>query len=114
MKGQKCCLPRHPRCGGWPRPPQPQAAIAHGGNRGVRVLADTATPEDALAMRRIVFLAFDRMQLLDLVGPADVFDAATRTIGVEPGIKTAQALELARRRNEAAGYRVVVATADGE
>jgi transcriptional regulator GlxA family with amidase domain len=65
-------------------------------------------------MRRVVFLAYDRMQLLDLVGPADVFDAATRTIGVAPGITTAQALEVARRRNEAAGYRTVVATADGQ
>jgi transcriptional regulator GlxA family with amidase domain len=68
-----------------------------------------------LGMRRVVFLAFDRMQLLDLVGPADVFDAATRALGAAPGITTAQALEVARRRlDETTGYRVVVATADGQ
>jgi transcriptional regulator GlxA family with amidase domain len=66
-------------------------------------------------MRQIVFLAFDRMQLLDLVGPADVFDAATRALGAAPGINTAQALEVARRQPDGEnGYRVVVASADGQ
>ena len=66
-------------------------------------------------MRRILFLAFDRMQLLDLVGPADVFDAATRALGAAPGIDTAQALEVARRRlDDQTGYRVLVATPDGQ
>jgi transcriptional regulator GlxA family with amidase domain len=66
-------------------------------------------------VRRVVFLAFEGMQLLDLVGPADVFDAATRALGAAPGITTAQALEVARRRPDGTtGYGVLVATPDGQ
>jgi transcriptional regulator GlxA family with amidase domain len=65
-------------------------------------------------VRRILFLAFERMQLLDLAGPADVFDAATRALGAAPGINTAQALEVARRQPDGRrGYEVLVATPDG-
>jgi transcriptional regulator GlxA family with amidase domain len=65
-------------------------------------------------VHRILFLAYDRMQLLDLVGPADVFDAATRALGAAPGINTAQALEVARRQPDGTrGYELIVATPDG-
>src|SRR5438045_3090692 len=45
--------------------------------------------------RRVVLVGFQDMQLIDIVGPAEVFDAASRTLG------------------GSAGYRVVVATRDG-
>ena len=48
----------------------------------------------ASAERTVVFVVFDRCQLLDLAGPADVFRAAT-LLGAAPG------------------YRTVVATPDG-
>ena len=47
-------------------------------------------------MRQVVLVAFDGVQLLDVVGPADVLDAATRLLGGE------------------GGYRIVIATPDGE
>jgi len=46
-------------------------------------------------MRKIVVVAFDGMQALDVVGPCEVLDAATRLLGGRDG------------------YRVVVATPDG-
>ncbi|HEY5814717.1 MAG TPA: GlxA family transcriptional regulator [Solirubrobacterales bacterium] len=46
-------------------------------------------------MREVVMLGFDGFQLLDLAGPADVFDAASRIVG----------------RSD--GYRVTVATPGG-
>jgi transcriptional regulator GlxA family with amidase domain len=45
--------------------------------------------------RRVVLFAFDGMQLLNLVGPSDIFDAATRVLG------------------DGRGYDVTVATIDG-
>ncbi|HEY3021280.1 MAG TPA: GlxA family transcriptional regulator [Solirubrobacteraceae bacterium] len=45
--------------------------------------------------RQVVLVAFDGMQALDLVGPADVFDGATRLVAGD------------------AAYRLVVATPDG-
>ncbi len=45
--------------------------------------------------RRVVLVAFDGMQALDVVGPAEVFDAATRLLGDVPG------------------YSLTVATPDG-
>lgn len=47
-------------------------------------------------MREVVMLGFDGFQLLDLAGPADVFDAASRIVG----------------RSD--GYRVTVATPGGK
>jgi transcriptional regulator GlxA family with amidase domain len=46
--------------------------------------------------RQVVLFAFEGMQLLDMVGPSDVFDAATRLLG---GL---------------GGYRVLVASVDGQ
>ncbi len=46
-------------------------------------------------MRKVVIVAFDGMQVLDVVGPWEVFDAATQLLG------------------DRGGYRVVVATPDG-
>lgn len=47
-------------------------------------------------MREVVLVAFDGFQLLDMAGPADVFDAASRVVG-EPD-----------------GYKLTVATPGGE
>lgn len=47
------------------------------------------------AKRRVVFHAFDGMQLLDIVGPADMLDAATQVLG------------------DGRGYEIVIATLDG-
>jgi len=46
--------------------------------------------------RQVVLVAFDGVQLLDVVGPSDVLNAATRLLGGK------------------AGYRMVVATPDGQ
>jgi len=46
--------------------------------------------------RQVVLVAFEGVQLLDVVGPSDVLDAATRLLGGN------------------GGYRMVVATPDGE
>lgn len=32
-------------------------------------------------MRKVVLVAFDGVQLLDIVGPSDILDAATRLLG---------------------------------
>jgi transcriptional regulator GlxA family with amidase domain len=44
----------------------------------------------------VILVAFEGVQLLDIVGPADVLDAATRVLGGN------------------GGYRIVIATPDGE
>jgi transcriptional regulator GlxA family with amidase domain len=36
-------------------------------------------------VRRVVLVAHDGFRMLDLAGPADVFDAATRQTGMSPG-----------------------------
>lgn len=46
--------------------------------------------------RQVVLVAFDGVQLLDIVGPADVLDAAGKLLGRE------------------GGYRIAIATPDGE
>jgi transcriptional regulator GlxA family with amidase domain len=46
--------------------------------------------------RQVVLVAFDGVQLLDVIGPSDVLDAATRLLGGN------------------GGYRMVVATSDGQ
>jgi transcriptional regulator GlxA family with amidase domain len=46
--------------------------------------------------RQVVVLAFDRMQLLDIVGPAELLDAATQALRGHPG------------------YQVKIATLDGK
>ena len=46
--------------------------------------------------RQVVLVAFDGVQLLDVIGPSDVLDAATRLLGGD------------------GGYRMVVATPDGQ
>src|ERR1700736_4762456 len=45
--------------------------------------------------RTVVLVAFDGMQLLDIVGPAEMFDAATQLVG------------------DQRGYQLVIATSDG-
>lgn len=45
--------------------------------------------------RRVVLVAFDQMQLLDIIGPADLFDAATQLLG------------------HRSGYELIIATPDG-
>jgi transcriptional regulator GlxA family with amidase domain len=47
-------------------------------------------------LRQVVLVAFDGVQLLDIVGPSDVLDAATRVLGGD------------------GGYRIVIATPDGQ
>jgi transcriptional regulator GlxA family with amidase domain len=53
--------------------------------RGSTVLADRAAKRETAQVRsspqRIVLVAFEGMQLLDIVGPAEVFDAANRLLG---------------------------------
>jgi transcriptional regulator GlxA family with amidase domain len=49
----------------------------------------------ATRKRKVVLFAFDGMQLLNLVGPSDIFDAATRVL------------------DDGRGYDVAVATVDG-
>ncbi len=49
----------------------------------------------APSKRRVVLVAFDGMQLLDIVGPAEMFDAATQVLGGQQG------------------YELVIATPDG-
>lgn len=49
----------------------------------------------APSKRRVVLVAFDGMQLLDIVGPADMLDAATQVLGGQQG------------------YELVIATPDG-
>jgi transcriptional regulator GlxA family with amidase domain len=46
--------------------------------------------------RKVVLIAFDGVQLLDIVGPADVLDAATRVLGGD------------------GGYEMTIATPDGQ
>ena len=48
------------------------------------------------AKRQVVLVAFEEVQLLDVVGPSDILDAATRLLGGD------------------GGYRMVVATPDGQ
>ncbi len=67
--------------------------------RGIYVLVATAGRCENLGMaareRLVVFFAFEGMQLLDIIGPCDVLDAATRLLG------------------GTGGYRAVIASADG-
>lgn len=48
------------------------------------------------AKRQVVLVAFDGVQLLDVIGPSDILDAATRLLGGK------------------GGYRMLVATPDGQ
>lgn len=59
----------------------------------LRHLQDVTVPA---SIRQVVLVAFDGVQLLDVVGPSDVLDAATRLLGGE------------------GGYRMVVATPEGQ
>lgn len=71
----------------------------HGRIRGVCVLADVCLALHhgpvAPSKRQVVLVGFDGMQLLNLVGPAEMLDAATQVLGGE------------------SGYRVMIATPDG-
>ena len=62
--------------------------------------------------RDVVFLAYDGVQLLDLAGPLDVFDTATRVLRSEdPG--RVDPLDLPSSAGEGPGYRTIVASHDG-
>jgi len=75
------------------------AAERDGRKRGIHVLVAAALCCEDLVVaareRLVVFFAFEGMQLLDIVGPSDVLDAASRVVG---GV---------------GGYRLLVATVDG-
>jgi transcriptional regulator GlxA family with amidase domain len=69
--------------------------------------------------RQVVFVAYEGVQLLDLVGPLDVFDAAGRALAVraagapdDAGAEAALA-EAAAIAPGAGGYEIVVASPDG-
>src|ERR1700710_2482794 len=47
-------------------------------------------------MRQVVLVAFDGVQLLDVIGPSDILDAATRLLGGN------------------GGYEMLIATPDGQ
>ena len=75
------------------RPVVVLAAIAPSGDDGARMTAAHAT-------RRVVLLAFDRLQALDLVGPAEVFSMASRLVRrrvLDRGGRGREARDLARR-----------------
>src|SRR6218665_3945586 len=68
--------------------------------RGAYVLADICAASQDLPVapspRHVVLVGFDGMQLLNLVGPAEMLDAATQLLG-----------------GGGRGYRVTIATPDG-
>jgi transcriptional regulator GlxA family with amidase domain len=70
------------------------------GSEGYAALRTSPDPFNirsvAPAQRQVVLVGFDGMQLLNLVGPAEMLDAATQVLG------------------DGRGYRVVIATADGK
>jgi transcriptional regulator GlxA family with amidase domain len=53
-----------------------------------------------------VLVAFDGMQLLDIVGPAEVFDAATRLLGGPPAYRVVVATPGGRAIRGASGLRI--------
>lgn len=67
--------------------------------RGVHVLVaipwEINTVGVGTSKRRVVLVAFNEMQLLDIIGPADLLDAATQLLGGR------------------SGYELVIATGDG-
>src|SRR5689334_17150271 len=56
--------------------------------------------------RQVVLVAFDGLQLLDLVGPAEVFDAATRLLGGRGGYDLVIATPTGRSARSASGLRI--------
>jgi transcriptional regulator GlxA family with amidase domain len=56
--------------------------------------------------RQVVFVAFDGIQLLDLVGPAEVLDAATRLLPDDGGYQVAVASRGGRAVRAASGLRL--------
>jgi transcriptional regulator GlxA family with amidase domain len=77
------------------------------GRRCGRIAAMPAAP------RQVVLVAYDGVQLLDLAGPLDVFDAATRALGVSSREPEAAMAEAAAAAPSEGGYELVVATPDG-
>jgi transcriptional regulator GlxA family with amidase domain len=65
------------------------------------------------APRQVVLVAYDGVQLLDLAGPLDVFDAATRALVVSSRDPEAAMAEAAAEAPSASGYELVVATPAG-
>jgi transcriptional regulator GlxA family with amidase domain len=66
--------------------------------------------------RLIVLVGFDRMELLDVVGPASVFNAASRLLVGEELAQLARAGSLAASdagSRDCGGYRLLMASADG-
>ena len=64
--------------------------------------------------RRVVLVAFDGVQLLDIVGPADVLDAATRVLGGDGGYEMAIATPDGQPVRGSAGVRLAADTALGQ
>jgi transcriptional regulator GlxA family with amidase domain len=56
--------------------------------------------------RRVVLVTFDGMQLLNLLGPAEVFDAANRALGDRPGYSLLVASRDGRVVRSAPGLRI--------
>jgi transcriptional regulator GlxA family with amidase domain len=56
--------------------------------------------------RQVVFVAFEGIQLLDLVGPAEVLDAATRLLGDDAGYQVAVASPGGRPVRGVSGLRL--------
>jgi transcriptional regulator GlxA family with amidase domain len=69
-------------------------------NRGICVLAANycvcQIPPMPAPPRQVILVAFDGVQLLDIVGPSDVLDAASKLLG------------------DGSGYRIAIATPDGQ
>lgn len=64
------------------------------------------------ARRTVVFIAYDDVQLLDVAGPLDVFDGATRALGA-PSPEEVDPLALPGSSGYGPGYRPLIATPDG-
>jgi transcriptional regulator GlxA family with amidase domain len=82
------------------------------------VLADKRSDlEDHLVplpKRNVVLVAFDGVQMLDVVGPADVLDAATRVLGGDGGYRIAIATPDGQPVRGSAGVRLAADTALGQ
>jgi transcriptional regulator GlxA family with amidase domain len=64
--------------------------------------------------RKVVLIAFDGVQLLDIVGPADVLDAATRVLGGDGGYEMTIATPDGQPVRGSAGVRLAADTALGQ
>ncbi len=86
--------------------------------RGIWVLADSDPFLQDVSVppspRQVVLFAFDGVQLLDVIGPSDVLDAATRLLGGEGGYRIAVATPDGRPIRGSAGVRLEADMALGQ